>query len=49
LHAAFAIVQQRALQGGPVPLNILLLRKSFLTPEGIMRLLTFNAWLETLA
>jgi hypothetical protein len=31
LHAAFEIVQQLALQGHPVPLNLLLLRKSFLT------------------
>jgi hypothetical protein len=29
LHAAFEIVQQLALQGHPVPLNLLLLRKSF--------------------
>jgi hypothetical protein len=49
LHAAFEIVQQLALQGRPIPLNILILRKSFLTPEGIMRRLTFNAWLKTLA
>jgi hypothetical protein len=32
LHAASEIVQQLALQGHPVPLNLLLLRKSFLTP-----------------
>ena len=43
------IVQQLVLQGHPVPPNILLLRKSLLTPDGIMRQLTFNAWLETLA
>jgi hypothetical protein len=51
LHAAFEIVQQLALQGHPVPLNLLLLRKSFLTLDGIMRQLDpdFNAWLETLA
>ena len=51
LHAAFEIVQQLALQGYPVPLNLLLLRKSFLTLEGITRQLDtdFNAWLETLA
>ena len=36
LHAAFEIVQQLALQGYPVPLNLLLLRKSFLTLEGIL-------------
>jgi hypothetical protein len=51
LHAAFEIVQQLALQGHPVPSNLLLLRKSFLTLEGITRQLdpSFNAWLETLA
>ena len=51
LHTAFEIVQQLALQGYPVPLNLLLLRKSFLTLDGITRQLDpdFNAWLETLA
>ena len=51
LHAAFEIVQQLALQGQPVPLNLLLLRKSFLTLDGITRQLDpdFSAWLETLA
>ncbi len=49
LDRAVEIVQQLVLQGHPVPLNILLLRKSLLTPDGIMRQLTFNAWLETLA
>ena len=51
LHAAFEIVQQLALQGHPVPLSLLLLRKSFLTLDGITRQLDpdFNAWLETLA
>jgi len=51
LHAAFEIVQQLALQGYPVPLSLLLLRKSFLTLDGITRQLDpdFNAWLETLA
>ena len=51
LHAAFEIVQQLALQGHPVPVNLLLLRKSFLTLDGITRQLDpdFNAWLETLA
>ena len=51
LHAAFEIVQQLALQGHLVLLNLLLLRKSFLTLEGIARQLDtdFNAWLETLA
>ena len=46
LHAAFEIVQQLALQGQPVPLNLLLLRKSFLTLDGITRQLDpdFNAW-----
>jgi ubiquinone biosynthesis protein len=51
LHAAFEIVQQLALQGHPVPLSLLLLRKSFLTLDGITRQLDpdFDAWLETLA
>src|SRR5271165_2294144 len=51
LQAAFEIVQQLALQGHPVPLNLLLLRKSFLTLDGITRQLDpdFNAWLESLA
>jgi ubiquinone biosynthesis protein len=51
LHAAFEVVEQMALQGYPVPLNLLLLRKSFLTLEGITHQLDpdFNAWLETLA
>jgi hypothetical protein len=51
LHPAFEIVQQLALQGHPVPLNLLLPRKSFLTLDGITRQLDpdFNAWLETLA
>ena len=35
LHTAFEIVQQLALQGHPVPLNLLLLRKAFLTLDGI--------------
>ena len=51
LHAAFEIVQQLALQGHPVPINLLLPRKSFLTLDGIKRQLDpdFNPWLETLA
>ena len=51
MNAAFEIVQQLALQGHPVPVNLLLLRKSFLTLDGITRQLDpdFNAWLETLA
>ena len=51
LHAAFEIVQKLALQGHPVPLNLLLLRKSFLTLDGITRQLDpdFNARLKTLA
>jgi ubiquinone biosynthesis protein len=50
LHTAFEIVQQLALQGHPVPLNLLLLRKSFLTLDGITRQLdpNFNSWRETL-
>jgi hypothetical protein len=44
-------VQQLALQGRPVRLNILLLRKSFLTLDEIRASSTpvSNAWLETLA
>jgi hypothetical protein len=51
LRAAFEIVQELALQGHPVPLNLLLLRKSFLTLDGITCQLDpdFNAWLETVA
>jgi hypothetical protein len=51
LHAAFKIAQQLAPQGHPVRLNILLLRKAFLTLDGITRQLDpdFNAWRETLA
>jgi hypothetical protein len=51
MNAAFEIVQQLALQGHPVPVNLLLLRKSFLTLDGITRQLDpdFNAWRETLA
>ena len=51
LRTAFEIVQELALQGHPVPLNLLLLRKSFLTLDGITRQLDpdFNAWLETVA
>src|SRR5271166_2143670 len=37
LHAVFEIVQQLALQGYPVPLDLLPLRKSFLTLDGITR------------
>src|SRR5208283_2001421 len=50
LHAAFEIVQQLALQGYPVPLNLPLLRKSFLTLDGITRQLDpdSNAGLETI-
>jgi ubiquinone biosynthesis protein len=49
LRTAFEIVQDLALQGHPVPLNLLLLRKSFLTLDGITRELDpkFDAWLET--
>ena len=51
LHVALEIAQQLALQGHPVPLNLLLLRKSFRTLDGITRQLDpdFSAWLETLA
>jgi len=51
LYAALEIVQELALQGHPVPLSLLLLRKSFLTLDGITRQLDpgFNAWLETVA
>jgi len=46
LHVALEIAQQLALQGHPVPLNLLLLRKSFRTLDGITRQLDpdFNAW-----
>ncbi len=37
LHPAFEMVQQLALQGHPVPLNLLLLRKSSRTLDGITR------------
>jgi ubiquinone biosynthesis protein len=51
LHTAFAIVQELALAGHPVPLNLLLLRRSFLTLHGICRQLDpdFNAWRENIA
>jgi ubiquinone biosynthesis protein len=51
LRTAFEIVQELALQGHPVPLNLLLLRKSFLTLDGITRQLDpdFDPWLETVA
>jgi hypothetical protein len=53
LHTAFEIVQQLALQGHPVPLSLLLLllRKAFLTLDGVTRQLDpdFNAWREILA
>jgi hypothetical protein len=44
-------VQQLALQGHPVLLNLLLLRKAFLTQDGITRQLDpdFDGWLEILA
>jgi ubiquinone biosynthesis protein len=48
LHAAFEIVQELAFEGHPVPLSLLLLRKSFLTLDGITRELDpdFDVWLE---
>ena len=51
LEVAFEIVQQLALQGHPVPLDLLLMRKSFMTLDGITRQLDpdFNPWQETLA
>jgi predicted unusual protein kinase regulating ubiquinone biosynthesis (AarF/ABC1/UbiB family) len=51
LHAAFQIVQELAVNGHPVPLNLLLLRKSFLTLDGICRQLDpdFSAWRENVA
>ena len=50
LHKAFAIVEQLATQGNPVPLSLLLLRKAFLTLEGIALQLdpSFDPWRETL-
>jgi hypothetical protein len=49
LQTAFEIAQQLALQSHPVPLNLLLLGKAFLTLDGVTRQLDpgFNAWLET--
>jgi ubiquinone biosynthesis protein len=51
LHGAFEIVQELAVDGHPVPLNLLLLRKSFLTLDGICRQLDpdFSAWRENVA
>jgi ubiquinone biosynthesis protein len=50
LHKAFAVVEQLAEGGYRVPLSLLLLRKSFLTLDGIARELnpSFSAWRETL-
>lgn len=49
LRAAFEIVQQLAFAGFPVPENLLLLRKSFFTVEGICLHLDacFDSWRET--
>jgi ubiquinone biosynthesis protein len=48
LHAAFAVVEELAEKGHPVPLELLLLRKSFLTIEAVAGSLAphFNAWRE---
>ncbi len=51
LHKAFAIVERLAMEGHPVPVSLLLLRKAFLTLDGITRQLDpdFGAWREMLA
>ncbi len=48
LHASFDVVQELAEKGHPVPLDLLLLRKSFLTIEAVAGTLNprFNAWTE---
>jgi ubiquinone biosynthesis protein len=50
LHKTFNVVEQLAVAGHPVPLSLLLLRKSFLTLDGIARHLDplFSPWRETL-
>lgn len=49
LHAAFDVIEELAEEGHPVPLELLLLRKSFLTIEAVAGSLhrQFNAWRET--
>ena len=50
LHKAFDIIEQLASAGSPVPLSLLLLRKSFLTLEGVLHQLDpeFSQWNEML-
>jgi len=50
LHKVFAVVEQLAVEGHRVPLSLLLMRKAFLTLDGIARQLDpgFAAWRETL-
>jgi ubiquinone biosynthesis protein len=50
LHKAFKVVEQLAVEGHRLPLSLLLLRKSFLTLDGIARQLdpSFAAWREAL-
>ena len=50
LHRAFRAVEELAIGGHRLPLDLLLLRKSFLTLDGIARQLdpSFAAWRETL-
>jgi len=50
LRTALEIVQQLAVDGYPVPVDLLLLRKSFLTLEGVLHQLDpdLNPWKETL-
>jgi len=50
LHKAFKVIEQLAVEGHCLPLSLLLLRKSFLTLEGIARQLdpSFSAWREAL-
>lgn len=50
LQKAFAVIEQLAVEGHRLPLSLLLLRKSFLTVDGIARQLdpSFSAWGEAL-
>jgi len=50
LHKAFKLIEQLAVEGHRLPLSLLLLRKAFLTLDGIAQQLdpTFAAWRETL-
>jgi ubiquinone biosynthesis protein len=50
LHKAFEVIEQLAVEGHRLPLSLLLLRKSFLTLDGIALQLdpSFDAWREAL-